>query len=65
LGGWWFKARLGKQFARPHLQKITKAEWTGGVAQVVEYLLCSNASPTTKKKKKERKKETEILATYN
>jgi hypothetical protein len=41
--------------------KITRANWTGGVAQSVEYLLCkcealsSNASPTKKNKKKKRK----------
>jgi hypothetical protein len=39
------------------ISKMTRAEWTGGVAQVVEYLLCtykalsSNSSPTKKKKK--------------
>jgi hypothetical protein len=43
----------------PYLQNIARAKWIGGMAQVVEYLLCkyealsSNSSPTKKKKKKE------------
>jgi hypothetical protein len=32
LGGWWFETRLGS--------KITRAKWTGGVAQAAELLLC-------------------------
>jgi hypothetical protein len=41
---------------RPHLQKITRARWTGGVAQAIEHLLCkckaliSNRSPIQKNK---------------
>jgi hypothetical protein len=39
------------------ISKITRAKWTGGVAQAVLYLLCkmealsSNPSPTKKKQK--------------
>jgi hypothetical protein len=54
-GGSRFKASLGKEFGRP-ISKITRAKWTGGVAQKVESLLCkhkalsSNTSPTKGKK---------------
>jgi hypothetical protein len=39
------------------ISRITRAKWTGGVVQTMEYLLCScealssNPSPTKKKKK--------------
>jgi hypothetical protein len=37
----------GELVSRPHLQKITRPKWTGGVAQVVErQALSSNPSPT-------------------
>jgi hypothetical protein len=45
---------------RPHLENITRAKWTGGVAQVEEDLLyklralCSNLSPTKNEKKEKR-----------
>jgi hypothetical protein len=45
---------------RPPSPKITRAKWTGGVAQAVEYLLCqhkdlsSNFSPAKKKKEKRK-----------
>jgi hypothetical protein len=41
---------------RPPISKITRAKWTGGVAQVVEHLLCeckalsSNSNPTKRLK---------------
>jgi hypothetical protein len=38
-GGLRFEASLGKQFTRP-ISKITRAKWTGGVAQAAECLLC-------------------------
>jgi hypothetical protein len=47
------------------ISKITRANWTGGVAQAVEHPLCkyktlsSNSIP--QKKKKERKEKTNIL----
>jgi hypothetical protein len=52
-----FKTSLGKQFTRPPSSKITKAKWTGGVAQTAEHLLCkckalsSNPSPKQDEKK--------------
>jgi hypothetical protein len=42
---------------RNSISKITRAKWTGGVAQAVEHLLCkpevlsSNSSPRKRKKK--------------
>jgi hypothetical protein len=45
---------------RDPILKITRAKWTGGVAQAVEHLLCkckalsSNLSATKKKKKKKK-----------
>jgi hypothetical protein len=52
---------------RPHLQNNQSKKWTGGVAHVVEHLVCkhealsSNLSPPTQKKKKKRKKERKTL----
>jgi hypothetical protein len=51
----------GVNNSQDHIPKITRAKWTGGVAQVVESLLCkckalSSNSSLIKKKKKERKK---------
>jgi hypothetical protein len=49
------------------ISKITREEWTGGVAQVVECLLCkckvlnSNPSPTKKKERKKERKEKKML----
>jgi hypothetical protein len=46
------------------ISKITRAKWTGGLAQAVEHLLCkckalsSNPVPS-KKKKKKKKRESE------
>jgi hypothetical protein len=40
LGGSQFEASLHKQFVRS-ISKITRAKWTRGVAQAVEYLLCN------------------------
>jgi hypothetical protein len=34
-GGSRFKISPGKQFERPPISKITRAKWTGGVAQTV------------------------------
>jgi hypothetical protein len=45
------------------ISKITRAKWTGSVAQVIECLLCkcealsSNPSLTKKKKKRKKKKK--------
>jgi hypothetical protein len=41
----------------PHPSKITRAKWTGGVAQEVEHLKPLVQTPAPSKKKKERKKE--------
>jgi hypothetical protein len=47
------------------ISRATRAKWTGGVAQVVDHLICkckalsSNPSLTKKKKEKEKKKETQ------
>jgi hypothetical protein len=52
---------VGK-YSQDPISKITRVKWTGGVAQVIEHLLCkckvlrSNSSPF---KKKDRKKERE------
>jgi hypothetical protein len=50
-----------KQIAHEnHISKITKAKWTGSVAQVVEHLLCkcealnSNHRPTKNPKKQKQ-----------
>jgi hypothetical protein len=54
-GRLWFKVSPGKQF-RDSISKTTRAKWSGGVAQVVDYLLCqhealsANPSPTIKEK---------------
>jgi hypothetical protein len=34
IGGLWFEASQGKYFLRPPISKLTRAKWTGGVAQV-------------------------------
>jgi hypothetical protein len=45
------------QFEKPPISKISRAKWTGGMAQAVELLLCkyevlsSNPRPIKKKKK--------------
>jgi hypothetical protein len=39
LGELKFEASLGKQFMNP-ISKITREKRTGGVAQVIEHLLC-------------------------
>jgi hypothetical protein len=40
------------------MSKITRAKWTGEVAQVVEYeALSSNPSPTKKKKERNQNKQ--------
>jgi hypothetical protein len=49
--------------SREPISKITRARWTGGVAQVVECLLCKcealslNPVPPQRRKEKKRKKE--------
>jgi hypothetical protein len=61
LATWEAEIRTAVQMAnssRDPNSKITRAKWTGGVAQVVEHLLCKskarNSKPSaTKKKKKE------------
>jgi hypothetical protein len=60
LGGLKFKASPGKDLKDP-ISKITRAKWTGGVAQVVQHLLCkykilsSNPSlPATRPPQKKR-----------
>jgi hypothetical protein len=40
LGGFRFKASLGKYFETPPISKIARAKWTGGVAEAAEHLLC-------------------------
>jgi hypothetical protein len=51
------KGQPGQIISQDLIYKITTAKWTGGVAQVVECLVCkyevlsSNPSPTKKKKK--------------
>jgi hypothetical protein len=35
---------------RDPISKITRAKWTGGVAQVVEYLLCKCKTPCSNQK---------------
>jgi hypothetical protein len=37
------------------IYKITRAEWTGGVAQAVEHLLCKCEAHPPKKEKNRRK----------
>jgi hypothetical protein len=65
------EAETGRTVASPQsgqivhetpISKITRAKWTGGVAQIVECLFCKhkvlNSTPIpTKKKKKKRKRE--------
>jgi hypothetical protein len=50
-----FEAILGKCLQDPIIFKITRVKWTGGVAQVVEFLLCKgkalNSNPTSTIKK--------------
>jgi hypothetical protein len=49
--------QLGQTVCETPITKITKAKWTGDVAQAVEHLLCkcaalsSNPSPTNKEQK--------------
>jgi hypothetical protein len=49
--------------SRDPISKITRAKWTGGVAQAVECMLCkhetlnSSPSPTGKKRKKKEKRK--------
>jgi hypothetical protein len=55
------KGQLWQIILRPHLQ-ITRAKWTGGVAQAVEHLLSKHKAlslnpSNTKKRKKEKKKK--------
>jgi hypothetical protein len=60
VGGWirriTVQGQPGKIVQKYPLSKITRAKWTGGVAQAVEHLLCkpatlsSNPSPSKKKK---------------
>jgi hypothetical protein len=56
---------------RPHLQKITRAKWTGDVAQAIKHLLCkcealsSNTSPIKKKKRKKERKEIRSQTIHN
>jgi hypothetical protein len=40
---------------KPHLQKISRAKWTGGAAQAVERLFAS-MKPQVKKKKSQKNK---------
>jgi hypothetical protein len=59
LGGWDKEAHCSRppwaKNSRDLISKITRAKWTGGIGQVVEYLLCkckalsSNSSPTETK----------------
>jgi hypothetical protein len=45
----------------PHISKITRAKWTGGVAQVVELLLCKHevlsSNPNPRERERERERE--------
>jgi hypothetical protein len=51
------RGQSGQIVCKTPISKITRAKWAGGVAQVVECLLCkckamsSNPSPTKKKKR--------------
>jgi hypothetical protein len=61
LTTWDFKiASLAISYRNP-ISKISRAKWTGGVAQAVEYLFCkhealgSNPRPTKKCKKDKRR----------
>jgi hypothetical protein len=52
-----WEASPGKQFTRP-ISKISRAKWTGGVAQAVECLLCKhkalNSNPVPPKKEEKK-----------
>jgi hypothetical protein len=54
------QAQPGQNVQEIPSPKITRAKWSGDVAQAIEHLLCkcealsSNHSPTKKKKKKKR-----------
>jgi predicted metalloprotease len=54
IGGSWFKASLSKKWENLS-EKLTKAERTRGIAQVVEHKALSLNPSTAKKKRKERK----------
>jgi hypothetical protein len=57
------KSAWAKYFMRPPISLITRAKWTGGVAQAVELLLyqcealSSNSSPTRKGGREEGREE--------
>jgi hypothetical protein len=40
LEGLWFEASLREIVPETPISRITRAKWTGGVAQVTEHLLC-------------------------
>jgi hypothetical protein len=52
----------GQTIHKTSISKITSTKWTGGMAEVIEHLLCnhealsSNPSTTKKKQKKEEEK---------
>jgi hypothetical protein len=41
----------GENSSQDPISKITRAKWTGGVAQVVKHLLCKHEALSHKKKK--------------
>jgi hypothetical protein len=56
-----WEAEIWQSAVRGPISKITRAKWTGDVAQVVKCLLCKyeaiNSNPGTTKKKKRVRKE--------
>jgi hypothetical protein len=58
LGGLWLEANP-KEIVRDPISKITRAKWTGGVAQVVEHLLCKASSSDFKPQSYKKIKNTE------
>jgi hypothetical protein len=61
----------GQKVNETPISEITRAKWTGGVAQVVECMLCkhralsTNPSPTKKKKKKKMQRHTKSTNSYS
>jgi hypothetical protein len=56
LGGLWFEVSLGNP-SRDPVSKITRAKWTGSMAQVLEYLVCKVQSTEFKPQSHQKKKK--------
>jgi hypothetical protein len=51
--------------SRDPIPKITRAKWTGGVAQALEYLLCKHEAkckPQSRQKKKTKNKKYRVFS---